>query len=113
MAGPEKAPPVMLRYAGTVLAVTGFDPSVPNTARVYNRWLGGKDASPADRAQADRLLEIYPPLQGLVRENRSFVARAVTWAAGPGISPFLDPCAGPPASPPGHHAATGGIPTPP
>ena len=39
----QKARPLVLRLSGAVLAVTGFDPSVPNTARVYNYWLGGKD----------------------------------------------------------------------
>src|SRR5260370_35003276 len=111
MAGPEKAPPVMLRYAGTVLAVTGFDPSVPNTARVYNRWLGGKDASPADRAEADRLLGIYPPLPDLGRENRAFGTRAVPWAAGPGIRQFIYLGPGPPPRPSVHYAARGVIPT--
>ena len=38
------ARPVVLRHAGAVLAMTSaFDPSVPNMARVYNYWLGGKD----------------------------------------------------------------------
>jgi O-methyltransferase involved in polyketide biosynthesis len=112
MAGAATARPVMLWYAGTVLAVTGrFDPATPNVARVYNRWLGGKDASSADRAEADRLLEIYPPLRDLVRENRSFVTRAVTWAAGQGISQFIDLGAGLPASPSVHRAVREVIPT--
>ena len=69
-------------------------------ARVYNYWLGGKDNFPADRAEADLLLGIYPPLRDLVRENRAFVTRAVAWAAGQGISQFLDLGAGLPASRP-------------
>jgi len=86
MAGAATTRPVVLWNAGAVLATmtSGFDPATPNVARVYNHWLGGKDASPTDRAEAGRLLEIYPPLQDLVRENRAFVTRAVTWAAGRG-----------------------------
>jgi S-adenosyl methyltransferase len=113
MAGAATARPVLLRYAGAVLAAmtSGFDPATPNVARVYNHLLGGKDATPADRAEAGRLLEIYPPLQDLVRENRAFVTRAVTWAAGQGISQFIDLGAGLPASPPVHQAAREVIPT--
>jgi hypothetical protein len=105
MAGATKAWPVMLRHSGTVLAVTGFDPSVPNTARVYSYWLGGKDHFPAGRAEAACLLEIYPPLRDLVRENRAFVIRAVAWAAEQGMGQFIDLGAGLPASPAVHQAA--------
>jgi SAM-dependent methyltransferase len=109
-AGAAKARPVVLRLSGAVLAVTGFDPSVPNTARVYNYWLGGKDHFPADRAEAACLLEIYPPLRDLVRENRAFVIRAVAWAAEQGMGQFIDLGAGLPASPAVHQAARAVLP---
>ncbi len=83
----------------------GFDPATPNMARVYDYWLGGKDHFPADRAEAERLLGIYPPLRDLVRENRAFVVQAVSWAARQGIGQFLDLGAGLPASPAVHQAA--------
>ena len=106
------ARPVMLRHAGAVLAVTAaFDPATPNMARVYDQLLGGKDAFPADRAEAGRLLEIYPPLRDMARENRAFVAEVATWAAGQGISQFIDLGAGLPASPSVHRAARTVIPT--
>ena len=107
MAGAATARPVVLRHSGAVLAAmtSGFDTSVPNMARVYNYWLGGKDHFPADRAEADFLLGIYPPLRDLVRENRAFVTRAVAWAAEQGISQFIDLGAGLPASPGVHQAA--------
>jgi hypothetical protein len=102
----------VLRHAGAVLAVTAaFDPTTPNVARVYDHWLGGKDAFPADRGEADRMLEIYPPLTDMVRENRAFVAEAAAWAAGKGISQFIDLGAGLPASPSVHQAARGVMPT--
>jgi SAM-dependent methyltransferase len=110
MAGAAKARPVVLRHSGAVLAVTGFDPSVPNTARVYNYWLGGKDHFPADRAEAACLLDIYPPLRDLVRENRAFVTRAVAWAAEQGMGQFIDLGAGLPASPAVHQAARAVLP---
>ena len=31
---------------------------MPNMARVYNYWLGGKDHFAADRAEAQRLVEL-------------------------------------------------------
>jgi O-methyltransferase involved in polyketide biosynthesis len=83
----------------------GFDPATPNMARVYDYWLGGKDHFPADRAEAERLLGIYPPLRDLVRENRAFVVQAVSWAARQGIGQFIDLGAGLPASPAVHQAA--------
>ena len=102
----SKTRPLVLRHAGAVLAVTaGFDPSTPNMARVYDYWLGGKDHYAADRAEGDRLLEIYPQLADLVQENRAFIIRAVTMAADLGISQFVDLGAGLPASPAVHQAA--------
>ena len=77
----------------------GSGSATPNMARVYDYWLGGKDHYAADRAEAERLLAIYP-LRDLVRENRAFVAQAVSWAARQGIGQFIDLGAGLPASPP-------------
>ena len=83
----------------------GFDASVPNMARVYDCLLGGKDHYAADRDQAARLLAIYPPLAAMARENRAFLARAVTWAAQQGISQFLDLGAGLPTAQNTHQIA--------
>jgi len=106
------ARPAVVRDTGAVLAAmtSGLDTTVPNMARVYNYWLGGKDHFPADRAEADLLLGIYPPLRDLVRENRAFVTRAVAWAARQGISQFLDLGAGLPTSPAVHQAARAVLP---
>jgi len=89
----------------------GFDPATPNMARIYDYWLGGKDHFPADRAEAERLLGIYPPLRDLVRENRAFVTQAVNWAARQGTGQFIDLGAGLPASPAVHQAARTVMPT--
>ena len=72
------------------LEPAAFDASRPNIARVYDFWLGGKDNYAADRAEATRLLEVYPLLPQLARQNRLFLVRAVTWLAGQGIRQFLD-----------------------
>lgn len=83
----------------------GFDTSVPNVARVYDSLLGGKDNFAADRIQAAKLIEFDPSLPGLVRQNRAFVNRVVTWAAGRGIRQFLDLGAGLPTHPAVHETA--------
>jgi len=58
--------PVVLGHAGAVPAMTSaLDTSVPNMARIYNYWLGGKDHFAADRAEAERLVKLHPPLPAL------------------------------------------------
>jgi SAM-dependent methyltransferase len=90
---------------------TGFDASVPNMARVYDYWLGGKDHYAADREEAERLLRIYPPLCDLVRENRAFLVQAITWTAGQGIGQLLDLGAGLPTVQNTHEVARAVNPT--
>ena len=82
-----------------------LDTSRPNIARVYDYWLGGKDNFEADRAEAEKLLLIFPGLRQLVRENRQFIGRAVSWTAGRGIGQFVDVGAGLPTSPSTHESA--------
>jgi O-methyltransferase involved in polyketide biosynthesis len=82
-----------------------FDASVPNMARIYDCLLGGKDHYAADRDLAGRLLAIYPPVAAMARENRVFLARAITWAAQQGISQFLDLGAGLPTGQNTHQIA--------
>jgi O-methyltransferase involved in polyketide biosynthesis len=77
-------------YARTAPGQFPLDTSRPNIARVYDYWLGGKDSFAADRAEADRLLAIWPPMARLARENRQFLSRAVAWLAEQGIRQFLD-----------------------
>lgn len=76
-----------------------FDPSVPSIARVYDYFLGGKDNFAPDRALADRMIYIAPLVPVITRENRQFLARAVTWAAKQGIGQFIDLGCGLPTSP--------------
>jgi SAM-dependent methyltransferase len=78
---------------------------MPNIARVYDFWLGGKDNFAADRSEAERLIGIYPKLPLLARENRAFQARAVTWLAQQGIRQFLDIGSGLPTAHNTHQAA--------
>ncbi|GAA4190239.1 SAM-dependent methyltransferase [Microbispora amethystogenes] len=75
-------------------AGSGFDPNVPNAARMYDYFLGGKDNFPADRAAAEQVLKHVPEVPLGIRENREFLVRAVRFLAGRGIRQFLDIGAG-------------------
>ncbi|MEV0163606.1 SAM-dependent methyltransferase [Nonomuraea fuscirosea] len=68
----------------------GFDPSTPSVARLYDYFLGGKDNFAADRAAAEKILEVAPELPAAARANRAFLGRAVRHLAGSGITQFLD-----------------------
>ncbi|MEV4293195.1 SAM-dependent methyltransferase [Microbispora rosea] len=68
----------------------GFDPSVPNEARVYDYWLGGKDNFAADREAAEAALLIAPELPLMCREGRKFLRRTVRFLAAAGIRQFID-----------------------
>ena len=68
-----------------------FDPSVPNPARMWNYWLGGKDNFAADREAAERVLEAMPSLPLIARAARLFLIDAVhKLAAEHGVRQFLD-----------------------
>ena len=84
-----------------------FDPRTPSIARVYDYLLNGKDHFAADREVAERLLAVAPLTADVTRENRQFLARAVTWAANQGISQFIDLGCGMPTVPNTHETALG------
>ena len=68
-----------------------FDPSVPQAARIYDAWLGGKDHYGVDREAADRVIELRPQVIAAARANRRFLGRAVRYMAQRhGVSQFLD-----------------------
>src|SRR5579859_2465215 len=67
--------------AGGGTRAAGFDPAKPNTARVYDALLGGKDNYAADRELAGQIVALNPGLPGMVRDNRAFIIKAVTSAA--------------------------------
>ncbi len=74
--------------AGPVVAAQ--DATRPSIARVYDYLLGGTDNFAVDRGEAERMIERFPSMPALVRENRLFLSRAVDWLAGQGIRQFLD-----------------------
>jgi S-adenosyl methyltransferase len=87
---------------------TGTDPeqvanelntNVPQSARVYDYWLGGKDNFPADRAMAEAIVEQVPTIRTQVRAQRAFLGRTVRYLVGEaGIRQFLDIGTGIPAA---------------
>jgi hypothetical protein len=87
-----------------------FDPRASSIARVYNYILGGKDNFAADREVAERLMAVAPLTVEVSRENRQFLARAVTWTASQGTGQFIDLGCGMPTVPNTHETAQAIIP---
>jgi len=68
-----------------------FTPGVPQPARVYSVWIGGKDHYPADRNVAEKVAACRPQVVAGARANRAFLTRVVRYLAGPcGVRQFLD-----------------------
>jgi SAM-dependent methyltransferase len=68
-----------------------FDASVPNIARMYDYWLGGKDNYAADREAAEQIVKIsHGWIRHDARLNRAFLGRAVRTMAAAGVRQFLD-----------------------
>jgi hypothetical protein len=68
-----------------------IDGSVPNSARIWNYWLGGKDNYPVDRLAGDEYRALYPEIVQVARASRQFLTRAVRFLAGEaGVRQFLD-----------------------
>jgi S-adenosyl methyltransferase len=72
-------------------APPGLDVTVPNVARMYDYYLGGKDNFEADRLAAEKVLALVPGLRRSAVENRRFLRRVVRFLAlEAGIDQFLD-----------------------
>jgi S-adenosyl methyltransferase len=64
---------------------------VPNPARIYDYFLGGKDNFPADRDVADQVLDIAPVARDVVEDNRAFLRRVVDHLTREaGVRQFID-----------------------
>jgi hypothetical protein len=76
-----------------------FDPLVPQSARIYDSWLGGKDHYETDRDVATRVMERRPEVAVAARANRLFLNRAVRYVAKRHVvTQFLDIGAGLPTA---------------
>jgi S-adenosyl methyltransferase len=71
--------------------IPSFEASVPQSARIWNYWLGGKDNFPVDRAAGDQYRQMFPGITDIAQASRAFLARSVRFLAGEaGIRQFLD-----------------------
>jgi hypothetical protein len=85
---------------------TNIDTSIPNSARIWNYWLGGKDNYTADRMAGDQISEIFPDFARSARAERAFLVRAVRYLVNEaGIRQFLDIGSGLPTSNSTHQVA--------
>ncbi|MHA6621980.1 SAM-dependent methyltransferase [Pseudonocardia sp. DLS-67] len=67
------------------------DNTVPQSARVWNYWSGGKDNYAVDREVGDQINRLNPHIVEIARAQRQFLVRAVTYLAREaGIRQFLD-----------------------
>ncbi|MFE9621579.1 SAM-dependent methyltransferase [Streptomyces sp. NPDC006527] len=71
-------------------APRSIDVSVPSVSRIYDYYLGGSHNFEVDREAARRAMEFMPGLPKITQANRAFMRRAVRYAAGEGITQFLD-----------------------
>jgi S-adenosyl methyltransferase len=70
---------------------TKINTGVPNPARIYDYFLGGKDNYPADREVAEQVVAIAPVARDVVEDNRAFLRRAVRFLTREaGIRQFID-----------------------
>jgi len=84
----------------------GFDPSVPSPARVWNYWVGGRDNFTADRAVAERVLDVLPEVAVVARMTRGHLVRTVeSLAVDEGVRQFLDIGSGLPTADNTHQVA--------
>ena len=67
-----------------------FNPAVPNVARMYDYYLGGKNNFAADRKAAEQALAVAPELRVGAQEVRKFLRRAVRFLTDAGIRQFVD-----------------------
>jgi hypothetical protein len=88
-----------------------LDTNVPQTARIWNYLLGGKDNFGVDRAVGDEIIKNLPHLAEHARLSRKYLARAVHYlAADAGIRQFLDIGTGLPTADNTHEVAQAVVP---
>jgi hypothetical protein len=65
--------------------------AVPNSARIWNYWLGGRDNYAVDRVAGEQYAQVFPGIVEVARTSRAFLTRAVRYLAGEaGMRQFLD-----------------------
>ena len=80
--------------------------SVPQSARIWNYWLGGKDNYAVDRAAGEEYARAFPGIMDVARASRQFLTRTIRYLAGEaGIRQFLDVGTGLPTAENTHEVA--------
>jgi S-adenosyl methyltransferase len=83
-----------------------LDTRVPQVARIYDYWLGGKDNFSADRFAGQEAIAAFPGIRLSARANREFLRRTVRYLASTGgVRQFLDIGTGLPAADNTHEVA--------
>ena len=68
-----------------------IDVTIPQSARVYDYWLGGRDNYPPDRELGEALAQAIPTIRTMVRAQRALLSRIVRYLAGEaGVTQFFD-----------------------
>lgn len=62
----------------------------PSAARMYDYYLGGSHNFELDRKMAEEAIALWPDLPLIMRANRAFLRRAVSYLIGQGVEQFLD-----------------------
>ncbi|GAA0430491.1 hypothetical protein Acor_46180 [Acrocarpospora corrugata] len=84
----------------------GVDVTTPNSARIYDYMLGGKDNFAVDRAAVAEILKVFPESREGAQANRKFLGDAVRFMArDAGIRQFVDIGAGLPTQDNVHQVA--------
>ncbi|MDQ2879904.1 MAG: SAM-dependent methyltransferase [Actinomycetota bacterium] len=79
------------RLTCSIIAGVDIDSSKPQSARIWNYWLGGKDNYPVDREAGDEVRARIPDIADGARAERAFLVRVVRHLVGEvGIRQFLD-----------------------
>lgn len=63
----------------TELGSGDLDVTQPNTARMYDFYLGGRDNFAVDREAAQEILRLIPFTPAIALQNRRFLSRAVRY----------------------------------
>ncbi|MCC5577919.1 SAM-dependent methyltransferase [Microtetraspora sp. AC03309] len=88
------------------IAPAGVNPQIPNAARMYDYYLGGKDNFAADREMGDLVLGIFPQMREIALQSRDTIREIVEHLAAQGIRQFLDLGSGMPTRENVHEIAT-------
>jgi O-methyltransferase involved in polyketide biosynthesis len=71
-------------------APSTMDVTRPSAARMYDWYLGGENNYAIDREFGERVVQLWPHVRGVARQNRDFMRRLVTNALDAGVRQFLD-----------------------